>query len=77
MQVKGKNHMRAIDNVADTAMQFIKNLNEVPADVENIAISPASLESLCYGYIHLYTLMMEARQMPTPSNTRRFHTTFH
>ena len=77
MQVKGKNHMRAIDSVADTAMQFIKNLNEVPAEAESIVISPDSLESLCYGYIHLYTLLMEARQMPTPSNSRRFHTTFH
>lgn len=77
MLVKGKNHMQGIDTVADHAMQLIQAMHDAPEDLEEVAVDVETLEQLCFGYIHLYTLLMEARQMPVPTDKRKFHTVYH
>lgn len=77
MMVKTKKHMRAIDSIADGAMLMINTLEAVPEDAEEVAINPIELQDLCYGYMHLYVLLMEAKQMPTPTNQQKFHSVYH
>jgi len=75
--VKGKKHLRSIDIIANEAMQMINTLESLPQELEEISIHPDDLEKLCYGYMHLYVLLMESKQMPTPLNQQKFHTIYH
>lgn len=75
LQVKSKYEMQAIDTLGSQAMLALHQLQET--DKPSIAVDREFLESLCYGYIMLYHKLMDHKALPTPTNQRRFHTSYH
>lgn len=78
MKVKGKHHMRVINQIADDAFKMIHTLQE--NDMENdeyVKVRNDVVQNIAHGYLYLYNMLMECNAMPTPKNQHRFPERYH
>ncbi len=78
MKVKGKPHMKVINDIADDAFKLLHTLrtNNMEDDVF-VKVKNDTIQNISNGYLYLYNMLMECRAMPTPKNQRRFPETYH
>lgn len=79
MRVKGKNHMRVVDSIATDAMLTITELESIDFDPNDpfVRVRYDKLFNIANGFLYLYNMLMEQKQIPTPTNQRRFHEVYH
>jgi hypothetical protein len=79
MKVKGKNHMKVIDGIATDAMTTINELQAIHFNPEDpfVKVRYDKLFNVSNGFLYLYNMMMEQKQIPSPKNQRRFHEVYH
>ena len=71
--------MKVIDAIANDAMQAITELQNLEFNPEDpyVKVRYDTLFNVNNGYLYLYNLLMEYKQMPSPKNQRRFHEQYH
>lgn len=79
MKVKGKNHMKVIDGIATDAMTTINELQAIHFNPEDpfVKVRYDKLFNVSNGFLYLYHMLMEQKQIPSPKNQRRFHEVYH
>lgn len=78
MKVKGKHHMKVINDIADDAFKLIHTLQT--HNMENdefVKVRGDVVQNLANGYLYLCNMLMECNAMPTPKNQRRFPERYH
>lgn len=79
MKVKGKSHMKVIDGIATDAMTTINELQAIHFNPEDpfVKVRYDKLFNVSNGFLYLYNMLMEQKQIPSPKNQRRFHEVYH
>ena len=71
--------MKVIDGIATDAMTTINELQAIHFNPEDpfVKVRYDKLFNVSNGFLYLYHMLMEQKQIPSPKNQRRFHEVYH
>jgi hypothetical protein len=71
--------MRVVDGIATDAMQTLHELQSLNLDQDDpfVKVRYDKLFNITNGFLYLYHMLMEHKQIPSPKNQRRFHDIYH